>query len=337
MSRPLPHYVNAFTAKGRRYYYFRRPGMKPIRLPDFGAPEFEVAYQKALHGDAPEVGASRTLPGTLNEAIVSYYKSLAFRELAPSSQAMRRSYLERLREKYGNHHLATMKQTFIVQMMDRMEPFSARNWFKCVRALMQHAVSIGLCKTDPTQGVKLPKVKSDGIHAWTEAEIGQFEAHHAIGAKARLAFALALSYRTAACRLVRMGRQHIRNGAIEVRQQKTRAVLEIPLHTNLRAIMDATPGEHLTFLVTKSGQSYSPNDFSDQFRVWCDEAGLPQHCSVHGLRKAAARRLAEAGCSAHEIAAITGRRTLKEVERYTRSAEQARLARQAMARQENKA
>ena len=36
------------------------------------------------------------------------------------------------------------------------------------------------------------------------------------------------------------------------------------------------------------------------------------------------------------VAAITGHKTLKEVERYTRSAEQARLARQAIARQQNK-
>src|SRR5262245_40005924 len=41
------------------------------------------------------------------------------------------------------------------------------------------------------------------------------------------------------------------------------------------------------------------------FRQECDRAGLP-NCSAHGLRKAAARRLAEAGCTAHEIGAITG-------------------------------
>ena len=63
------------------------------------------------------------------------------------------------------------------------------------------------------------------------------------------------------------------------------------------------------------------------------EAGLPQRCKPHGLRKAAARRLAEAGCSASEIMAITGHKTLAEVERYTRAAEQERLARQAIQRQ----
>ena len=51
-----------------------------------------------------------------------------------------------------------------------------------------------------------------------------------------------------------------------------------------------------------------------------------------GLRKAACRRLAEAGCSASEIMSISGHKTLAEVERYTREAEQERLAKNAMAR-----
>jgi integrase len=116
-----------------------------------------------------------------------------------------------------------------------------------------------------------------------------------------------------------------------VRQQKTGAELAIPVHEQLQAILDVTLGEHLTFLVTKNGGPYTSHDLTEQFRKWCDEAGLPQ-CSAHGLRKAACRRLAEAGCSANEIAAISGHATLKEVERYTRAADQRRMARNAMAR-----
>jgi Phage integrase family len=55
-----------------------------------------------------------------------------------------------------------------------------------------------------------------------------------------------------------------------------------------------------------------------------------RHCSAHGLRKAAARRLAEAGCTEHEIAAITGHASLREVARYTKAADQKRLAAAAM-------
>ena len=52
--------------------------------------------------------------------------------------------------------------------------------------------------------------------------------------------------------------------------------------------------------------------------------------SAHGLRKAAAARLAETGATEHEIMAVTGHRTLKEVDRYTRTARQKVLADSAM-------
>jgi integrase len=108
--------------------------------------------------------------------------------------------------------------------------------------------------------------------------------------------------------------------------------LAIPVHPDLQTIIDATPTGHLTLLVTKTGKSYGENDFSEQFRKWCDDAELPQHCVFHGLRKAALTRLADAGCTVHEIAAISGHASLKEVERYTKAADQARLARAAVAR-----
>jgi integrase len=49
----------------------------------------------------------------------------------------------------------------------------------------------------------------------------------------------------------------------------------------------------------------------------------------HGLRHAAATRLAEAGASPHQIAAITGHKSLTEVARYTKTADQIRMAKEA--------
>jgi site-specific recombinase XerD len=56
------------------------------------------------------------------------------------------------------------------------------------------------------------------------------------------------------------------------------------------------------------------------------QAGLTKRCKVHGLRKAASRRLAEHGATAKKIAATTGQKTLKEIERYTAAADQERLS-----------
>jgi integrase len=61
------------------------------------------------------------------------------------------------------------------------------------------------------------------------------------------------------------------------------------------------------------------------------QAGLPPECVAHGLRKALLRRLAEHGATVSQIQAVSGHRTLGEVERYTKQAEQQRLARAAIA------
>ena len=194
---------------------------------------------------------------------------------------------------------------------------------------MKYAVEIGLREDNPATGVKLPNLRTEGYHGWTEAEIEQFEGYYAPGTKARLALTLLLYTGQRRGDVIRMGRQHIRDGAMHVRQQKTGIELVVPVHAKLAAIIAETSADHLTLLTTQTGKPFSAAGFGNWFRDRCDEAGL-SHCSAHGLRKAAARRLAEAGCTMHEIAAITGHASLSEVQRYTKAADQARLARAAM-------
>lgn len=118
---------------------------------------------------------------------------------------------------------------------------------------------------------------------------------------------------------------------LEVRQQKTGARLLIPIHPHLAQELAVAPTSG-TFLQTPGGKGYTANGFYMRFRDWRTAAELPEGLSPHGLRKAAARRLAEAGCSTHQIAAITGHATLAEVERYTRAVDQEKLARSAIER-----
>jgi integrase len=103
------------------------------------------------------------------------------------------------------------------------------------------------------------------------------------------------------------------------------------VHPTLRAIIDATPSGHLTLLITELVAPFTAAGFGNWFREQCDMANL-HHCSFHGLRKAASLRLAEAGCTPHEIAAITGHASLKEIVRYTQTADRKRLAAAAMAK-----
>jgi integrase len=209
--------------------------------------------------------------------------------------------------------------------------FSARNWLKTIRALMQFAVADNRLKDDPTIGIKNLSSKTEGFRSWNEEHIAQFERRWPIGSRERLALALLLCTAQRRSDIVKMGRQFVRNGAIEVTQQKTGTKLAIPIHPDLQAALDAVPSNHLTFLTTLYGAPFTAPGFTNWFRITCNQAGLPKGISAHGLRKAAARRLAEAGCSANVIASITGHRSLNEVERYTKAADQARMAREGMA------
>jgi integrase len=333
-------YVQAFVDKktGAVYHYFRRPGYKRIRLPGLpGSSEFNEAYATALDQPHVEIGATkRSTPGSVSATIARYYDSQRyFGSLAPGTQAVRRHTLERFREQHGDKPIAHLPQKFIALTLDKMTPHQARNWLKAIRHLIQFAISAELCAADPTQGIKIKLPKSDGFYTWSEADVAAFEATHAVGTKARLAEALAIYSGQRRGDVIRMGPQHIRNGILHVRQEKTGASLYIPVHPDLQRIIDATPGGHLTFLTTGSGKPYTGTNFSTVFSRWCDAAGLPAACNVHGLRKAACRRLAEAGCSASEIAAVSGHATLSEVSRYTKAADQARLARSAMTKQAN--
>jgi hypothetical protein len=106
----------------------------------------------------------------------------------------------------------------------------------------------------------------------------------------------------------------------------------LPLVAETQAAIAAMPaGEPFKPFLHRNGEPFEPLQFTCWFRRAALAAGLAAGKTAHGLRKAACRRLAEAGCSANVIAAVSGHRDWREIRRYTEKAEQARLARQGMA------
>jgi integrase len=332
----LPKYVQAWVdpRDSRAYYYLRRRGFPRVRLPGLPwSPTFMAAYEAAMSGARTAIGAGRVKPGSVAAVVAEYLDSRqAFGSKSAGTQRMRRGILERFRAAYGERPMALLPAEWIEALLDAKPPHAARSWLVTLRSLCQFALKRGYLRADPTANIKQRSIKGDGFHTWSEDEIAQFEAAHPIGSKPRLALALLLYTAQRRSDVVKMGRQHIRDGVLTVKQQKTGKPLAIPVHPHLQTVLDATPSEHLTFLVTATGKPYGGNAFSEQFRNWCDAAGLPKRCKPHGLRKAACRRLAEAGCSANEIMAISGHATMKEIVRYTKDADQARLARNALAK-----
>jgi integrase len=137
------------------------------------------------------------------------------------------NFIDKLVEDFGALPIAELKPQHVKRIIERYTPGMGHNMLSAVRALIAVVKDDNIISVDPTVGIKRPKTKGDGWHTWTEDEIAQYEANHPIGTKARLAFALALYTSQRASDLIRMGPQHIREGRISVKQQKTGASLWI--------------------------------------------------------------------------------------------------------------
>jgi integrase len=331
-------FVKAYVDRhGKARHYFRQPGRKPVALPGLpGSDEFMAAYGRAL-ADTPrvELAARRTRAGSINAMIVGYLATADFAALASASQQAYRRIFQRMRGDYGDLSIATLERRHVVRMRDAKAatPVAARDFLRCLRLLVQHAMALGIREDDPTAGVRVKLPRSDGIRPWTEDEIATFEAAYPIGTKPRLALALLLATAARRSDVVKLGRGHVRDGMLHMRQKKTGKQLMIPVTTELaEAINAAAPADTVVFLLNENGRAFTAEGFTKWFAKQCQRIGLDRGLSPHGLRKASCRRLAEAGCSAHEIAAISGHVSLREVQRYCEAADQGRMARSAVER-----
>lgn len=328
-----PPYVSLYKDRhGKPRWRFRKRGLNEAQTAlAFDETGWWDWYFAALKGDVRQVGAERTGVGTFNALIVSYYDSTDWKSLKPATQASRRREVERFRSEHGKRPVGDLQARHIAKMMDLKAdlPGAANNRLKTLRALLAFAKTRGWRSDNPAMEVRRLRYRSEGFHTWSEDEIAKFEARWAVGTRERLAFDLLLytGQRSADVRVMTAGQ--LQSGYISLRQSKTDGALEIPIHPALTTSLAARNADHLVLVTTKFGKPRSEKGFSNWISASARAAGI-KGCSAHGLRKSAARRLAEAGCTVHEIMAITGHKSLKEVERYTRAVEQRASADSAM-------
>jgi integrase len=319
---------------GRMRYYFRRHG-KRNALPGMpGSSEFMAAYTAQLNNSSSQVKHRPTAaPGTFAALAIRYYGSPQFQSLSATSHTNYRRVIDGFLEQHGHRRVEQMTREHVDIVVGRMsdKPGASIILLKRIRTLIRYAMALGWTDRDPTAGVKAYKSKE--IHTWNEEEIRVFEKRWPEGSRERLAFSLLLYTGQRGSDVHRMSWTDIVGDTIRVAQRKTATKLSIPIHEVLHRLLAIATDHAETILTTAYGKPFSVKGFGNMMSRAISEAGLPPRCKAHGLRKAAARRLAEAGCSASEIMAITGHKTLAEVERYTRAAEQERLARQAIRRQ----
>src|SRR5216684_3022424 len=322
-------YVNEYidrTGKLRRYF---RHGATRGALPgDIGSAEFMAAYQGYLSDQPAPVSAKAS--GSFGLLITEYYGSRPFLNLKPSSRQIYRYVLEPLAKAHGHRLVRDMradKIAKVIQDIGETKPGMANLTKSVLQKMMKYAVKMKWRPDNPVLGIE--PYKRGTHHTWTEGELKTFETRWPLGTRQRLAYALLLYTIQRVGDVAKMNRADIVEGELHVIQDKTGAELYLPILPELARAMKAYPAKGLTLIGTEDGRPLTRPALSHVMRDAIKAAGLPAKCVSHGLRKAGMRRMAEAGFTEKQIAAWSGHKTLREIERYTKAADQKRLARDA--------
>lgn len=317
-------YAKSYTDRhGKRRWRFRVKGFSAELGTEWGSEDFSRRYADAqnLVKSKPGAGASRTVPGTLNDLVSRFYTL----HLPTVGETTRKDYMaviDPLRPKHGHKRVAHMRRRHVLEIKADLAgtPQQANKTLKRLSQLMDLAVELEWRTDNPVRGIKRFPTDPEGFHTWDEGEIAQFYACHAPGSPAHLAMTLMLYTGAAKCDAVQLGRGNVRDGVLSYRRKKTRKnpdgiLVEIPVHPFLAEALSHVQQIAFTYLATENGLPRSVAGLGSSMRRWCDKAKLPL-CSSHGLRKAICRRIAEAGGTAPQIMSVSGHISLKEAQRY---------------------
>jgi integrase len=336
MPRPRPpHLHRQETRHGGVVWYVRRSHGPRTRIrAEFGSETFWAEYRAALEGKPPPSKVAKA--HTLAWAIERYRSSSTWAGLSNATRRQRENIYRAVTKTAGSVLLRDITSDTIRAGRERRKetPHAANNFLKAMRGFFAWAVEEKLVTVDPTKGVKrlVGPNDADGFPVWSQEELDRFEAHWPVGTRERLAFDLLLYTGLRRGDAVRVGLQHVRDGAITIRTEKHAKgklgeLVSIPILPPLAVSIAATKTGDLAFLVSETGKPWVKESFGNWFGEACRKAGC--RGSAHGLRKAGATRAADRGATERQLMAIFGWSTGRMAHHYTRTADRTRLARDA--------
>lgn len=272
------------------------------------------------------------IPADSMEALIrAYRRSPEWIALKPRTQQNYAIYLRPL-EEIGHFSVKQFKRRDLLLLRDSIARGqgngAATGFVRAASTLFGWAVDHDWIEHTPVHRVK--KLPGGHLRAWTRAEADAAQA--ALPEHLRRVVILARYTGQRRGDLCDLPWSAYDGTTIRLIQQKTGEPLALPCHAALKVELDAwragqVPGIGAAPILTNTlNRKWMPEHLSRELPKALAKIGLPAGLNVHGLRKLAATELADAGCSMHEIAAITGHRTLSMVALYTRSADQERLA-----------
>ena len=359
MKIDLPYLSEEADRHGNVRLYVRRNGKRMrLTLPP-GADGFTDEYDGALkklatNAKKPATSSVSTMGWLVNE----FEHSFGFLKLDERERRNRHNIVERLLDeetkagsgkRFRDCPISMFTADHVRLLRDRKKdkPGGANNRVRQLRVILAWGMEerSSHVKRNVAAGVKLFDYDKVGFHTWTEEEVAAYEARHPVGTMGRLAFDLMIYTGTRRSDAIKLGPKHLNEiknklaGKMETwvvftplkTSKSTKKVLTLPLLDVLRDSIAATAHGIDAFLVTAFGKPFaSGNSFANWFEKRVAEAGLPDICTPHGLRKIGAVRAAENGATEQQMMAIFGWDSPKLAAYYAKMANQKKLAGAAM-------
>jgi len=335
---------------GKTRWRFRRSG-KTISLPEApGHPAFEAAYLAAIEGrPAPQRARVVRFP---TQAAPRSFKAAwrilreadpDWRALGPDAKDLQTGLIEGLLTSpivegepvtFGELPVEDLKRRHVKALITRKArtaPHMASHLLRALRKLIHVAIDQEWVELDPTYGIK-HRPALNGWKAWPDEMLNRFEARWPLESRPRLVYALALYFGHRRGDITRVRPADLCADGTNVIQHKTKKPLFIPIHQNLREVLEAQPQvlEQEFLLMSFRGKPFKPKLLDQEFRRWRNEAKIPKGYSLHGLRKTLGKQLAEHGATTRELMDVLGHDDIEHAELYSREAEQKKLAEAAM-------
>lgn len=339
MPRPRPPHLHQERTRHGRPVWYVRVGKGPrIRIKaELGTSMFHEEYQAALRGERLAPRSAKA--GSLEWLIDRYRETAAWASLSLATRRQRENiFRQTVRGPAGQQPFTAITAKGLAAARDKRSstPAQARHLIDAMRGLFKWAKGAGHVSSNPAAEVEYPlQRKSQGFPVWTEEDLEKYEKRWKMGTKERVWLAVLLYTGLRRGDAVRLGKQHVRGGVATIRTEKSQGQIEvcIPILPALEQVLKVGPTGELAFICGDRGGPLTKESFGNLFSEACRKAGIKK--SAHGVRKAGATRAANNGATVAQLEAIFGWVGGRMASHYTRSADRARLAREAIGKLAN--
>ena len=311
-------------SKGHEYLYFKTSRVNAqgrpvyVKLPALNDHSFGSVYASLMAG----VNRKPATYLTVTAFIELYKASPKFESLADNTQKLYSIYLRAFQEALPTAPAGRVERSDIARLVDKRsdKPGAANGILRSIGALYKWGRSRGHVENAPNKDIDL---YDEGEHKEWPDEVLE-AALESDDPLVKLAVSLLYYTGQRIGDTCKMRWSDIRNGVIEITQEKRKHVMSIPVHDALEELLAVTPKRGLTILAHDTGKRYSADYIRLHLQKWV-RVNFKLEVVPHGLRKNAVNSLLECGGSVGEVSAITGQ-SLQEVERYARGRNRPKLA-----------